>query len=130
MSVELEDIKPSGRRRSFEEAVERSRQVETDIDQKSPSSTVGEIPELQPYESSPKKSTMGLGEKFEDVREFVPKLLTSKIFWIVVAVVAGVAALLIVILVPLTFSDLDYWEVGGTISTLPYNGEVISLITL
>ncbi len=119
MSVELQDLdyKPSGARRlSFEEAV-----GQTDVDGPPQSSPrAGEIPEIRPYETTDSQEKgFSLSQKFRSFREYsdemeIPEIFKSKILWIVVAVIlVGIPLLLIVILVPLHFADLDYWEVGG-----------------
>ncbi len=122
MSVELAAVSTGGRRLSFQEAVEGAKQsgsdveAETDIDG---GARVGEVPELRPYEPtlpSTKTDTIFSTLSFKSWSEYrgrmeIPEIFKLKILWVAVLVVLGIAALLIVILVPLHFADLNYWEV-------------------
>ena len=114
MSIELQSIETSssGRRLSFTEAIEagKSSGVEEETDAKQ---LGGANPESPPYDSPPPlTSATTFSYKMSNIKDLeIPFFFKSKIFWIAVLVVLGIAALLVIILVPLHFSDLDYWEV-------------------
>lgn len=108
--VELSEV---GRRSSLTFALEESeQQSEAKFHTPSPPRDVPPPP--------PTEATDG-GSSSSRKRDLVARVMVDKdavgafcgnpIVWIVGLVVAGVAGLLIVILVPLHFADLDYWQV-------------------
>lgn len=109
--IELTEVRassPSGRRYSFSEAIESGRQ---------PPPSYNEAKDKEAAEDTTATTTAVKTTSrfnFKDSVMGVEDLFESKLFrWVVlgVLVVLGIVALLVVILVPLHFGDLDYYQV-------------------
>ena len=118
--VELSDI--AGRRGSFTRALEDQPAPEAEHQSKfvSPGPPLYVLPASTPDPPPATEITDG-GSKSASTADVMGKagdILKNPIVWISCLVAVGVVALLIVILVPLHFADLDYWQVGPAVRRL------------
>ena len=107
--TEVRESSPSGRRYSFSEAIESGRQPPPSYNE----AKDNEAAEETTATTTAVKTTSRFN--FKDSVMGVEDLFESKLFrWVVlgVLVVLGIVALMVVILVPLHFGDLDYYQVG------------------